>query len=168
MVMVWLQNVTLLQVSEACQVLLTLLRVGQRGLAALVTVLTTVMKTFVPEQTSTAVGAVNAKGVPHWTIWSGAQTRSGGSVSTTVMFCVQKEALLQVSVAFQTRVMVNKVGQRGLAALVVVLTVLMVTLVPSQISTAVGAVKARGLPHSTIWFSAQVMVGGVVSTTVRV
>jgi hypothetical protein len=41
----------------------------------------------------------------------------------------------------------------------------MVTLAPSQRSVAVGALKSKALPHSTEKSGAQVIVGGVVSTT---
>ena len=44
----------------------------------------------------------------------------------------------------------------------------MATFVPSQISFALGAMNAQGVPHSTITFAAQLIVGGVVSTTVIV
>src|SRR5436190_301425 len=124
--------------------------------------------TLVPSQASTADGGVKANGLPHSTSWSFAQTMLGGVVSTMVMVWLQKELLLQLSVAFQVRVAVNMPGQRGLAMLVVVPTRVMVTFVPSQISSADGARKSQVLPHSTIWLSAQVRLGGVVSTIVMV
>ena len=156
------------QVSVACQVRIAVNRFGQRGLAALVTVLTRVITTFVPEQTSTAVGAVKPNGLPHSMIWFGAQLSAGGVVSTIVMLWLQVAMLVQVSVACHVRVTLNKFGQRGLAALVTVLTTVIVTLVPSQISTAVGAVKLNGLPHSIIWLGVQLNRGGVESTIVIV
>src|SRR6185436_7425964 len=72
------------------------------------------------------------------------------------------------SLALQVRVMLVRPGHRGVAAVVVVLTTRMITLVPSQTSIAKGGVKIIGWPHSMVWFAAQVMLGGVVSTTVIV
>jgi hypothetical protein len=135
----------------------------------LVTVLVISITTLVPSQRSTAVGRVKAKGAPHCTISSGAQVKTGGWVSTTVMVWLQNEALLHVSVALQVRVTAKIVGQRGLATFVTVLVISMTTLVPSQRSKAVGRVKEKGpLLHSTISSGAQTRFGGVVSTTVTV
>src|SRR5438105_2904447 len=44
----------------------------------------------------------------------------------------------------------------------------MVTLVPSHTSVAVGLVKTQAVPHSTVEFGVQVIVGAVVSITVTV
>jgi hypothetical protein len=43
-----------------------------------------------------------------------------------------------------------------------------VTFVPLQMSKAVGGLKLHGCPHSAVLSGAQVMLGGVVSTTVMV
>ena len=67
-VSVWLQKDTFEQPSAADQVRVMLKRLGQRGTLAFVTVLTMVTTTFVPSQTSTAEGGVNAKGWLHSTI----------------------------------------------------------------------------------------------------
>ena len=50
----------------------------------------------------------------------------------------------------------------------VVPTTRMVTLVPSHTSIAKGGVKRMGWPHSMVRLGAQVITGGVVSTTVIV
>src|SRR4030081_3220049 len=76
------------------------------------------------------------------------------------------DELVQVSVAIQVRVALKILGHRGVAAFVTVLTIVMVTLVPSQMSTAVGGLKSHVEPHSKIWLAAQLNAGGVVSTRV--
>src|SRR5580765_4250664 len=53
-------------------------------------------------------------------------------------------------------------------ALVVVPVTVMVTFVPQQTSEAEGASKLQAEPHWTVLFVAQVITGGVVSTTVTV
>jgi hypothetical protein len=53
-------------------------------------------------------------------------------------------------------------------AFVTVLTIRMLTAVPTQVSVAVGGSKFHALPHSTDLFGAQVGTGGVVSTTVTI
>ena len=75
---------------------------------------------------------------------------------------------MQVSLARQVRTTLNKPGERGLAIFVTVERATMVTFVPSQISTLVGAIKAIGVPHSRIRLAAQLIAGGVVSTRVTV
>ena len=60
----------------------------------------------------------------------------------------------------------SKVLPQWPAVLVTVLTIVMVTLVPSQMSTAVGGLKSHVEPHSKIWLAAQLNAGGVVSTRV--
>ena len=52
--------------------------------------------------------------------------------------------------------------------LVMVPTMLIVTFVPQQASSAVGLSNDHESPHSTTLLVAQVMTGGVVSTTVTV
>src|SRR5256885_126870 len=53
-------------------------------------------------------------------------------------------------------------------SLVTVPTTVMVTSAPQQASTALGASKVQLSPHDTLLFVAQVMTGGMVSTTVTV
>ena len=108
------------------------------------------MTTFVPSHTSTAVGRVKANGLPHSTIWSPAQVRFGGVVSTMVIVWLQNVSFVQLSIARHVRRTESSPGQRGRTRLVVVLTISMTTFVPSHTSTAVGRVNANGLPHSTI------------------
>jgi hypothetical protein len=50
-----------------------------------VTVLTMATTTFVPSQTSIAVGGVNVIGPPHSMFWLGAHVMTGGLVSRTLM-----------------------------------------------------------------------------------
>ena len=120
--------------------------------------------TLVPEQTSKAVGAVKLQGSPHSTIRSELQVSTGGRVSTTRMVWLHKAVLVQLSVTRQVRVALKLFGQDP--ALVSVLTMLMVTFVPSQMSLANGGVNCQGKPHSTKRSAAQERFGGVVSTTV--
>src|SRR5260370_1392555 len=72
--------------------------------------------------------------------------------------------LVQQSVAFQVRVMTCVQP----APLVTVPTTVIVTLLPQQASTALGRSKLQLLLQGTLLFVAQVMTGGVVSTTVTV
>src|SRR5260370_42024051 len=72
--------------------------------------------------------------------------------------------LVQQSVAFQVRVMTCVQP----APLVTVPTTVIVTLLPQQASTALGRSKLQLLLQGTFLFVAQVMTGGVVSTTVTV
>ena len=89
MVTVWLQNAELLQVSIARQVRVTLNIFGQRGSAALVTVLTTSIRTLFELQRSTAVGRSKAQSVPHSTLLSLPQLSEGGVTSTIVTVWLQ-------------------------------------------------------------------------------
>jgi hypothetical protein len=66
------------------QVRVTLKSLGQRGRAALVTVLTTSMSTLFKSHLSTAVGMSKAQSAPHSTSLFAAQVRLGGSLSTIV------------------------------------------------------------------------------------
>jgi hypothetical protein len=72
--------------------------------------------------------------------------------------------LVQQSVACQVRVIICEQPD----PLVTVSTTEMVTLLPQQISEAEGASKAQAELHGTLLLVAQVMTGGVVSTTVTV
>ena len=73
--------------------------------------------------------------------------------------------LVQQSVAFQVRVM-----SHGQEPLVTVLKTVIVTLVPQQMSEAVGESNDQLEPHSTVLLVAQVMTGGsgVLTVTSRV
>jgi hypothetical protein len=88
-------------------------------------------------------------------------------VSTTVMVWLHTALLLHASVARHVRVALNVFPQKP-ARLVVVLTTTMVTLVPSHGSVDPGIANTQVEPHSTTASFAQVIVGGVVSTTVMV
>src|ERR1041385_4907552 len=85
---------------------------------------------------------------------------AGGLVSTTNTVCEQVLVFPHASVALQVRVAEN-VGPQP--ALVVVLTTAVVAL--PQVSLAPGSSKVHGVPHSTVLFVAQLITGGVVSTT---
>jgi hypothetical protein len=148
--MVWLQTLLLPQLSVALHVRTMFVNVGQRGTAAVVIVLIMRMTTFVPSQASAAKGAVKVKGLPHSTIRLSPQVMFGGVVSTIVIVWLHRLLFPQLSLALHVRTMFVKPGQRGLAAVVTVLTIRIDTFVPSQMSTANGGVKANGLPHSTI------------------
>src|SRR4029077_21052102 len=109
-----------------------------------------VIVTLVPSQTSLAEGGVNAKGMPHSTIRLSAQVMCGGVVSTIVTVWLQNAILVQVSETIQVCV-ARKVFPQKLRALVTGgPTGVIVTFVPSQISTAVGVVKVKDVPHSRI------------------
>ena len=84
----------------------------------------------------------------------------GGMVSTTVTVWLHVAVLVQQSMACQVRVMFH-----GHRPLVTVLTTAMVTLVPQQTSEAVGRSNDQFEPHWTVLLAAQVMTGGMVSTT---
>src|SRR5262245_38867355 len=105
---------------------------------------------------------MKAQEAEHSTTRLEAQVRTGGVVSTVVMVWLQVAPLLQPSVARQVRVTRN-VWPHG-PALVTVETMLMVTLVPSQRSVAVGGMKDQVEEHSTVRSLAQVRIGGVRST----
>ena len=87
----------------------------------------------------------------------------GWTQAATVTVWLQVLLLPQQSVACQVRVM--DTGQRPL---VKVLSTVMVTFVPQQASKAVGSSKLQVEPHSTVLLLAQVITGGVVSSTVTV
>src|SRR5437763_871748 len=122
------------------------------------------MVTLVPSQLSLALGGINAIGCPHSTVTLAAQLRDGGVVSTTTILWLQSELFVQESVARHVRVAVKVLPQKPVVFVTVVRTWI-VMFVPSQMSLAVGAVNAKGSPHSTIRLAAQLKAGGVVSTT---
>jgi hypothetical protein len=80
------------------------------------------------------------------------------------MVWLQVAVLVQKSAARQVRVTVKRTGQRTLGGFVTVLRTVMATLVPSQLSTALGGVNDSGAPHSTVKLVPQFITGGVVST----
>ena len=93
------------------------------------------------------------------------QIISGAVVSMVVTVWLQVALLPQGSVALQARVALKLPPTSGF---VTVPITLMVTLVPLQLSMAVGESKLHALPHWTVLLVAQVMTGVVVSTTVMV
>jgi hypothetical protein len=126
----------------------------------LVTVLTTALVTG--PQRSVAVGSSNVQASAHSTVLSGAQAMVGGIVSTTVMVWLQNAMFPHRSVAPHVRVAKKVMPHKALVSVSKTITV---TLVPSQISFAEGGVKLKCAPHSTRRSGAQVIVGGMVSTT---
>jgi hypothetical protein len=87
----------------------------------------------------------------------------GAVVSITVTVWLQRAAFVQASTASQIRIALKVLPQ---AALVVVLTMRSVTLLPSAMSVALGALKVQAVPHSMILSATHVRVGGVESITV--
>jgi hypothetical protein len=158
MVTVWLQALLRLQ-----QLVTTQVRVMFHGQEPLVTVLRIVTVTLVPQQASEAVGESNDQAKPHWTVLLPAQVRTGGVVSTTVTVWLQALLRLQQLVTTQVRVMFH-----GQEPLVTVLRIVTVTLVPQQVSEAVGESNDQTEPHWIVLLVAQVRTGGLVSTTVTV
>ena len=88
---------------------------------------------------------------------------TGAVVSTTVTVWLQLAVLPQASVALQVWIALKVLPHK---ALVVAPTMVMV-LVP-QVSLVVGASNVHTVPHCTLLFATQVMVGAVVSTVVTV
>src|ERR1035437_3937944 len=142
------------------QLVTTQVRIIVSGHGLLVTVLRMRTVRFVPQQMSVAVGGSNIQAEPAVTVLLGTQVMLGGVVSTTVTVSVQVMKLVQQSSAFQIRLITH-----GQAPLVPVLLRVTATLVPQQASEAVGGVKFQVEPHWTVMLGAQVMTGGVVSTT---
>src|SRR5438552_3182608 len=105
------------------------------------------MVTFVPPHTSDAVGGSKSHAVPHSTIRLETHVNTGGVVSTMVMVWLQVAALLQLSIASQVRV-AAKVWPHN--KLVMVSLTIKLTLVPAQLSMAVGRSKLQALPASTM------------------
>jgi hypothetical protein len=167
-VIVWLQVLVLVQKSLALQLRVTVKRTGQTLIGTFVTVPVIVTVTFVPSQLSTADGGVNTRGAPHSMVKLVPQLSTGGVVSTIVSVWLQVAAFVHKSAALQVRVTVNRIGQTLGGRFVTVLRIVMVTLVPSQLSTAAGVAKTIGAPHSMVALLAQVNTGGVVSTIVSV
>jgi hypothetical protein len=162
--MVWLQVVVFVHRSAALQVRVTVKRIGQMFAGTLVVVVTTMIVTFVPSQASTALGGVNTSGAPHSTVKLVPQLRIGAVVSTTVIVWLQVAVFVHRSAALQVRVTLKRVGQMLAGTLVVVVTTVIVTFVPSQLSTAEGSANTSGAPHSMVTLLAHVTTGGVVST----
>ncbi len=89
------------------------------------------------------------------------QVTAGGMVSMTVTVWLHPAELLQQSKAFHVRMIFH--GQKPL---VTVLWMVTATLVPQQVSEAVGGSKDQAEPHCTVLLPTQVMTGGLVSCTV--
>jgi hypothetical protein len=160
----WLHVALFPQLSVARQV-----RVAVKALPhePLVTVLTITTGTLAPLATSMAMGLSKVHGARQLTTLFVAQVMTGAVVSLTVTVCVQLTLLLQPSATSQIRVAVN-VGPQKPLVLVVVLTILIVTLVPTQLSVPIGVSKFQTAPNSTVLLAAHVTTGGVVSTAVTV
>src|SRR5438552_6886547 len=90
-------------------------------------------------------------------------TTLGGVVSTTCTVWLHWAELPQASVACQVRVELNEPPHK---LLVVALKMAMVAL--PQVSLAVGKSKVHGVPSWTVLSPLQLIVGGVVSTTLTV
>src|SRR5437764_10110266 len=112
-------------------------------------------------QVSLALGASKFHATVHSTVLSATQVIVGGVVSTTFTVWLQSAWLLHASVARQVRVAVRVLPH---CALVTVPRMLIVAL--PQVSLALGASKFHATVHSTVLSATQVIVGGVVSTTV--
>ena len=93
------------------------------------------------------------------------QIIAGEVLSTTITVWLQSLLFPHASVARHVQVAV-KVSPHTL--LVIKLTSVIATLVPSAASLAVGGSKLHAVPASTVWLVAQIIVGGVVSITVTV
>ena len=102
-------------------------------------------------------------GEPAKTVIALAQRSFGGAGLhwTVTVWLHGALALVQQSTARQVRVATS--GQR---LLVTVVWMTMVTLVPQQLSVAVGMPNVQLVPGATVMLLGQVSVGGVVSTTV--
>src|SRR5437588_632267 len=150
----------LVQASVACHVRIA---VNVFPHAELVTVPTIVIVGVGP-QTSVALGASKLQAVPHSMVLDPAHVIVGGVVSTTVTVWLHSALLVQASVACHVRIAVNVFPH---AELVTVLTIVIIGAGP-QTSVALGASKLHAVPHSMVLDPAQVIVGGVVSTTVTV
>src|SRR5262245_61120607 len=103
----------------------------------LVTLLSTVRVTFVPQQRSNVFGVSNVQPEPHSSVLGPLQIRIGGLVSVMVMVSVQYATLVQQSTARQVTVMISL---QGTEPLVMALNTETVTLLPQQASKAVGGV----------------------------
>jgi hypothetical protein len=148
----------LVQQSAACQVRV----MDCEQPLPLVTVLTTVIVTLVPQHSSNALGQSNVQVVPHSTVLLLAQVMTGASASTNVTVCVQVAVLLQPSLTVQVLVITQ--GQGPLLVTVVKLTLKF----EQQISTMfVGASNVHDEPQGTILLVTHVMVmhGFVVQGT---
>src|SRR6266436_5315226 len=114
----------------------------------------TVRATLVPSAVSKTVGVAKVQAVPHSTTWLPPHVSSGGVVSTTVKDWLHLELLVQWSLACQVRVAL-KVFPEKPAVFVVVPTIEIITLVPSQASVADGGAKFQVVPYSTVWLGEQ-------------
>src|SRR4051812_10251401 len=123
---------------------------------------------LVPSHRSKALGAAKLQAAPHSITRFVAQVMSGAVVSRKVMVWLHTLELAQLSLALQVRVTLKRNGQANPLVLVTVLRIRMVTLVPSQASTAEGGVKESPVPHSLVMLGEQLNTGAVVSRTVMV
>jgi hypothetical protein len=144
---VWLHVLLFVQGSVARHVRVALKVLLQKP-PVFVRVFRIVTFTFVPAQASNALGAVKFQTIPHSTTRLLAHTRFGGVVSITVIVWLHVLLLLQGSLARQVRVALKLLLHPPLA-LVTVLTIVIVTFVPAQMSKALGWAKFQTVPHST-------------------
>src|ERR1051326_4572654 len=103
-VTVWLQVAALPQMSIAVQVRVAVKVFPQ---AELVSVRPGAIMTFAPSHASRATGVSKVQLLPHSTVLSEPQRRSGGVASTTVTVWLHRALLLQLSVASHVRVAVS-------------------------------------------------------------
>src|ERR1051326_7406023 len=159
-VTVWLHVLVLLHASIAAQV-----RVAEKVLpqSGLVVVFRMTMR-LGPQASAGALGSSNVPHVPHSTVLFVTQVIVGGVVSTTVTVWLHVFVLLHASIAAQVRVAEKVLPQSGL----VVVFRMTMRLVPQASAGALGRSNVHDVPHSTVLFVTQVIVGGVVSTTVTV
>src|SRR5687767_13763967 len=105
--------------------------------------------------------------VAHETVTLGGQVIVGGVLSKTVIVCTQVDELLHASVALYVLVTVNRL----IHVMLETTSPTCVTVAGPQLSVAVTApVLTAGswLAHCTVTFAGQVIVGGVLSSTVMV
>jgi hypothetical protein len=102
---------------------------------------------------------------PHSTVVLAGQLIDGGVASTTVMVCVQLNEFPQSSVAVHVLVMVSVFPQPAAELSENVIVAVPQPSVPVAVPVLAGEVSP---PHSTVVSDGQVIVGGVVSSTVIV
>jgi hypothetical protein len=107
---------------------------------------------FVP-QPGVALGGSNIHAVPQATALLVGQLTEGGVVSITVINWQHSLERPQLSVIRQHRMTLKVSPQKPEELVMVEMTVT----VPAEL---VGGLKASGLPHSTVLFGAQTMIGG--------
>jgi hypothetical protein len=145
-------HVTLLLQLSASSHVRVALKVFPQNPLVLVTVLTMRKVRFPPLHTSVPLGGSKFHGVPSSTVLFGAHVATGGTVSTMRTTCVQVSRLLQPSSNSQMRVAVVPHAM----TFVTVLSTLMRTALPKQLSVGTGGSKFHAAPHCTFLSPAQV------------